>query len=297
MKSIRMKVLPFTIPVAHDKTIIVQEDNMPFFYPHLHRHPEMQLTLILKGSGTLLAGNRIHSFGPNEIFFIGANIPHVFKSDPGYFAPKSKKIIHSITLFFNTKEKLASLFELSEFRQANAFFTQHHSGFKVPQSSFVRLSRCIAGVQYSSGLDQLIKFFELLTVLTTLENMEPLAYDISPKRFSDQEGIRISNIYNYVMRHYTRDISLEEVASIAYMTPPAFCRYFKKHTCLTFISFLNKVRINEACKKLIDGSGTSVASVAYDCGFNSVPNFNRVFKSAVGKSPREYTTEFLTNAS
>ena len=64
-----MKVLPFTIPVAHDKTIIVQEENLPYFYPHLHRHDEIQLTLVLKGKGTLIVGNSMHAFGPNEVFF------------------------------------------------------------------------------------------------------------------------------------------------------------------------------------------------------------------------------------
>ena len=118
----------------------------------------------------------------------------------------------------------------------------------------------------------------------------------SRKNFSDYEGMRISNIYNYIMQHYNRDITLEEVSEAAYMTPQAFCRYFKKHTRVTFITFLNEIRINEACKRLIDGSYESVSSVAYDCGFNSITNFNRVFKSTTGKSPREYATVFLSNA-
>lgn len=72
------------------------------------------------------------------------------------------------------------------------------------------------------------------------------------------------------------------------MTPHAFCRYFKKHTRYTFINFLNKVRINEACKMLISGMHNGIAAVAYSCGFNSITNFNRVFKSVTGKSPRVY---------
>ena len=75
-----MKVLPFTIPASHDKTILVQEDILPYFYPHLHRHEEIQLTLILKGEGTLLVGNSMHGFCANEVYLIGANMPHVFKS-------------------------------------------------------------------------------------------------------------------------------------------------------------------------------------------------------------------------
>ena len=78
------------------------------------------------------------------------------------------------------------------------------------------------------------------------------------------------------------------------MTPQAFCRYFKKHTLHTFIGFLNEVRINEACKKLTDGQYDSIATVAYNCGFNSITNFNRVFKTITGKSPSEYIESYRT---
>lgn len=289
-----MKVLPFTIPASHDKTILVQEDIMPYFYPHLHRHEEIQLTLILKGEGTLLVGNSMHSFCANEVYLIGANMPHVFKSDASYFAPGSTKEIHALTLFFNTKGKLASLFDLPELKNVYSFFSNHFSGFRIPEQAFNDISARILSIKYSSGMDQLMQFFQLLKSLSSLENTSPLSPDVQPKAFSDHEGMRISNIYNYIMQHYNRDITLEEVAGAAFMTPQAFCRYFKKHTRVTFVTFLNDIRINEACKKLIDGSYDSVSSVAFECGFNSITNFNRVFKSTMGKSPREYAAVFLS---
>lgn len=288
-----MKVLPFTIPVAHDKTILVQEDNLPYFYPHLHRHEEIQLTLILKGEGTLIVGNSMHAFKSNEVYLIGANMPHVFKSDDSYFGQSSSKEIHALTIFFNTKGKLASLFDLPELKNVYSFFSMHYSGLRIPEQSFTDISGRMLSIKYATGMDQLMQFFQLLKSLSGLENASPLSRDVQPKAFSDHEGVRISNIYNYIMKHYNRGLTLEEVAAAAYMTPQAFCRYFKKHTRVTFITFLNEIRINEACKKLVDGSFDSVSSVAFNCGFNSITNFNRVFKMAVGKSPREYASEFL----
>lgn len=291
-----MKVLPFTIPSSQDKTILIQEDLLPHFYPHLHRHEEVQLTLIIKGEGTLLAGSCMHPFSDNEIYMIGANIPHVFKSDASYYASDSIKQVHKLSIFFNPKGNLASLFNLPELKSIQAFFCKYISGFKIPQHAFAEISGRIVSIKDASRLDQLLHFFELLKVLSALKDVQPLDPNAQPKNFTDYEGMRISNVYNYIMQHYTRDIALEEVAGAAYMTPQAFCRYFKKHTRVTFISFLNEIRINEACKKLIDGSYDSVSSVAYDCGFNSITNFNRVFKSTTGKSPREYATVFLNNA-
>jgi AraC-like DNA-binding protein len=290
-----MKVLPFTIPVSHDKTVIVLDETLPHFYPHLHRHEEIQLTFIQRGEGTLLVGNHMHSFSSNEIYLIGANMPHVFKSNPSYFSEGNSKSIQSLTLFFNTKGKLASLFDLPELKNVHSFFSSCYSGFKVPASSFADISGRILSIKYASGLDQLMQFFQLLKSLSILENLNPLSPDVQPATMSDFEGVRISKIYSYIMQHYNRDLTLEEVAAAAYMTPQAFCRYFKKHTRLTFVSFLNEVRINEACKKLIEGSYDSVSSIAYDCGFNSITNFNRVFKSTLGISPREYLNKFMSN--
>jgi AraC-like DNA-binding protein len=290
-----MKVLPFTIPPSQDKTILIQEETLPYFYPYLHRHEEIQLTLILKGEGTLLVGSIMHPFSENQVYLIGANTPHVFKSDASYFLPESTKKVQALTIFFNTKGKLTSFFDLPELKPVYSFFSNHHSGFRIPQESFTEISGKMLSIQYSSGLDQLMQFFQLLRALSSLENISPLAPDLQIQNFSDYEGLRISNIYNYIMQNYNRDVTLEEVAAAAFMTPQAFCRYFKKHTRVTFVTFLNEIRINEACKKLIEGSFDSVSSVAYDCGFNSITNFNRVFKTTTGKSPRQYLTVFLHN--
>lgn len=291
-----MKVLPFTIPASHDRTILVQEEELPSFYPHLHRHEEIQLTWILKGEGTLLAGNSMHTFAANEVYLIGANIPHVFKSDASYFQPESKECVHALTIFFNTKGKLAPFFELPELKNVHSFFTNHCAGFRIPENYTAQIGSTILSIKKSQGLDQLLHFFTLLKSLTTMENIDPLTTSVEPSGLSDHEGERISRIFNFILNHYNRNLTLEEVAAAAYMTPQAFCRYFKKHTRVTFISFLNEVRINEACKKLLDCSYDSVSSVAYDCGFNSITNFNRVFKTTIGKSPREYASDFLSKA-
>jgi transcriptional regulator GlxA family with amidase domain len=90
---------------------------------------------------------------------------------------------------------------------------------------------------------------------------------------TDPEGARIASVYNYIMHNYSSALTLDEVARLAHLTPNAFCRYFKKHTRTTFIAFVNKVRVNEACKMLVNGSLNNIADVAYSCGFSSITNF------------------------
>lgn len=288
-----MKVLQFTIPVPLDKSIIVQKDVLPYFYPHLHRHQEIQMSWIQQGEGTLVADNNMHAFRPNDIFWLGANQPHIFKSEASYFQPKSRKKIVAQVIFFNPNGELAPLFNLPETKLLKNFIQQSQSGFKVPPTHTAEVSARMMQISASSGTDQLIQFVDLLKLLSGYTDMTPLATAQTTQMVSEHEGIRIGNIYNFIMQNYDKPITLEDAAKQAHMTPQAFCRFFKKHTLHTFVSFLNEVRINEACKKLTDGAFDNIATVAYTCGFNSITNFNRVFKTVTTQSPSEYMNSYF----
>jgi AraC-like DNA-binding protein len=291
-----MKVLQFTIPVPHDKSVIAEKVCLPYFYPYLHRHKETQITWIQKGEGTLIAGNNMHDFSAGDIFLLGANLPHVFKSNPEYFAPNTNKQIEALTIFFNPEGTLASLFDLPEMKQSRIFIQQHLQGFKIPHSITDTVSQVMIALKNAAGTDQLIQFFNLLKSLSAIKTrIDPLSSYGNLPGITENEGIRIGNIYNYIMQHYSEPITLEDVAQVAYMTPESFCRYFKKHTGHTFISFLNEIRINEACKKLIAHKFESINTVAYKCGFKSITNFNRVFKYVIGNSPRGYLDTYNNN--
>ncbi|MDR6942511.1 AraC family transcriptional regulator [Mucilaginibacter pocheonensis] len=287
-----MKVLQFTLPVAHGHSVIIQEDDLPYFYPYLHRHNEAQLTYITEGEGTLVAGTDMHPFKAGDIFFIGANQPHIFKSDPIFFAPDNKLRSCSLTIFFDPCAKLSSLFELHEMQLLQYFLKQHTSGFKIPSIYKDLILPKILAIRDTMNAGRLIEFIQLLQLLYGIRNeLTPLT-DVALDKMSESEGIRIGHIYNYVMQHYSSEIKLENIAAEVYMTPQAFCRYFKKHTGNTFVNFLNQLRINEVCKILSLGNIESIASVAYACGFNSITNFNRTFKNTVGSSPRQYLARY-----
>ncbi|MDB4922668.1 AraC family transcriptional regulator [Mucilaginibacter sp.] len=287
-----MKVLPFTIPVPHDHSIIVQEEVLPHFYTYLHRHAETQITWIQKGEGTLLADNNMHVFREGEIYVIGANLPHLFKSDPAYFQPDSGKEVRTVTIFFNPSGKLSALFNLPEMKAVKAFITQNQSGFKIPDSMYTDIAGRLAAIQHANGAEQLYSFIELLNILSTTDNLQPLSSGSYAFSMTDPEGMRIASVYNYIMQNYSSALTLEDVAMQAHLTPTAFCRYFKKHTRHTLVNFVNKVRVNEACKMLVNGSAKSIATIAYSCGFNSITNFNYVFKSITGVSPRDYVHSY-----
>lgn len=287
-----MKVLPFTIPVPEGQTIIVQEETQNHFYPHLHRHAEIQITWIKRGEGTLLAGNSMHPFKAGEIYVLGANLPHLFRSSPEYFDEGSQMEVQELTIFFDPAGKLSALFDLAEMQAAKAFFEKCKVGFKVPMEVAGVFREQIDLIQHSTGVSRMSVFLKMLNLMMGIESLEPLSSASHTQPMTDPEGMRIASVFNYIMHNYSTALTLEDVARQAHLTPNAFCRYFKKHTRVTFVAFVNKVRVDQACKLLINGELNNIADVAYSCGFSSINNFNLVFKNIMGKSPRDYVSDY-----
>lgn len=286
-----MKTLQFNVPTAQGQSLTIQEDVMDSFYPYLHRHQEAQLMWIKKGKGVLVVEDTLHPFKENDIFFLGANQPHVFKSmsQDGLFNES-----RSISVFFDPHGKLKSLFSLGEFDSLNQFINSNSRGFKVPDAYFNQISERVVQLKSVDELDKLMQFFYLLRSLASIsKETDPLCIERIEFNQDGPSGVsRINLICNYIKENFKNELSLEDVANYANLTPQAFCRYFKKHCGVTFVSYLNRIRIKEVCNHLNEGDLESVSFIAYNCGFNSITNFNRVFKQVRGCNPKEYTDNY-----
>lgn len=290
-----MKVVQFTIPVAGEHSVIVQEDVQPWFYEHLHRHNETQITWVIKGEGTLIAGNYMQRFKAGDIYVIGANQPHVFKSDPVYFDKRKKREIHSLTIFFNPKGFFKSVLDLPEMKNIAKFVEMTAHGLQVSPLHEDALVAGILDIKGKSNAQRLAAFIETLQIMAGIKKWKTLSTEGIEQSISDSEGLRMNDIYQYTMANYNENITLKRISDVAHLTPQAFCRYFKKHTLKTYVNFLNEVRVSEACKKLMARDYESVTAVAYQTGFSNAVTFNRVFKKITGKSPRQYSKEYNQN--
>ena len=148
-------------------------------------------------------------------------------------------------------------------------------------------------VMQGSGAERLAAFILLLQKLSAGRIAQSFTPEV--RKLSESEGQRMNTVMRYSIENFREQINITQAAGQVHMTPQAFCRYFKKRTRHTFVSFLNEVRIHEACKRLTDGAVDSISTIAYTCGFNSITNFNRVFKSIIGKSPSEYLESYFHN--
>ncbi|WP_020603749.1 helix-turn-helix domain-containing protein [Spirosoma spitsbergense] len=282
-----MKPLLFRIPTVDDRSIRVQEDNDVSFYDRLHYHPEIQLTLIKQGEGTLLVGNRIDRFGPYDLLLIGDNLTHVLRNHSDNYQPGTKRRSVAYSIFFRKETLQHTLFSLPELGPVNQLLQEAKHGVRI------RLQEGNAITGQMESLPQLRPFEQLMVLLTTLdflathpqrEILSTMTYE-RPRRPDDHQ--RLDQVFGYLLEQYASPITLEAVADVANLTPGAFCRFFKIHTRKTFSGVLNEIRIENACR-LLHQSNQSISQIALVCGYTSLSNFNRQFKAITSLTPGQY---------
>ncbi len=282
-----MKVIPFSIPKTSREAFRVQVDVLPYLYDKLHQHPETQIMLIENGEGTLIAGDYVGRFGDGSLFLIGSGQPHVFRSDDLYYKPKSKLKVNSISLYFDERYAGESFWQLDELRKAYQFILQAGVGYRIQGKTQSQLTQLIRELVPLKGINKLIHFMQLLKVLSESKELIPLSITQPQTNLTITEGKRMNDILQFTFSQSHRKIKIEEAAEVANLSAEAFCRYFKVRTRKTYTTFLNEVRISNACKMLI-GKRKSIQEICYDAGFANLSHFNRTFKKVTGKTPKGY---------
>jgi AraC-like DNA-binding protein len=103
-------------------------------------------------------------------------------------------------------------------------------------------------------------------------------------RLDGREPYRVRVARTFISDHRADDIKLADVARVTHVTSFYLCKIFKKATGLTFVEYRNRLRI-ESAKKLLLNPNLTVSEVAYSVGFQSLTQFNRLFRRVVGMAP------------
>ena len=286
-----MKPLLFKVPVVDDRSFRVEQDNLLHFYGKLHFHPEIQLTLIQQGTGTLIVGDKVDRFNSYDILLLGANLPHVLRSDPDYFLPDSGRRSISISVLFRPEQLEASVLSLPETRHLTGLLQEARHGVRLRSQKVDLLAEQFETLPALRPFEQFMSLLRVLDTLATSPDREVLsitAYE-QPRRPDDHR--RLEQVFSFIFQQYASPVSLEDVASVANLTPGAFCRFFRQHTRKTFSHLLNEVRIEHACRHLRE-SKQSISQIAFSCGYTNLSNFNRQFREITGMTPGEYVRSY-----
>lgn len=276
-----MKVLPFKLPKPENRAFIYQVDEGAVFYNKFHEHKEIQITAIIEGEGELVTGDTVTRYVPGDVFVLGGHLPHLFRSD------ETASIRSEMRSVFFCKESFGKVFfDLIELKELESLFQQVEAGIRVSENREA-ICALLLDMDQASHLDRFIGLLELLRLISR-SHSDTLASFVYKKSYTEEEGTRMSNVYEYAISHFREDISLATISDVANMTENAFCRYFKQRTNKTFFHFLGELRLDYACRLLSAHNDLSVAEIADRSGFRNLSNFNRQFRHYKGCTPTEF---------
>lgn len=260
-----------------------------FDFP-LHYHEEYELNLILNADGAKrIVGDHIDTIADMELVLVGPNLYHAWFTHKCH----SEKITE-LTIQFHKDLLEDRLLRRNQLSFIKTMFDKAQRGILFSRDTIERLLPRLLTLEQKTGFDSVLELFSILHDLSTSRNMRVLSDVTSDSAQFNYNSRRIEKVFEYMNAHYSRPITLSEVAKVANMPEASFSRFIRKRIGATFIDSLNEIRLGHATRMLIDTTH-NVAEVAYKCGFNNISNFNRTFKKRKGCTPKEFRGNFSGN--
>lgn len=282
-----MKPILRKVDAGNDYSFRIREDILPYLYNHWHYHPEVELTLIRKSSGTRLVGDHMERFSDGDLVLLGPNLPHMWRNDDIYFKPDSELRIEAIAVHFLPECLGKTFLNIPEMKPVRLLLNDAKRGIKLSGQLHDRVRKKMEAVLEAEGIRRVTLLLEMLCEIAAGNEKMPLSSMGFIQEHTFDRVDKINEIYNYTFNNFMQPVSIEDVARTVHISPHSFCRYFKTRTSKTFIRFLTEIRIGHACKLILENT-MSIAQVCYASGFNNLSNFNRRFKEVTGKTPMEY---------
>lgn len=281
-------------PIPENKAFVIKHLTAPYFDPNWHFHPEYQLFVVLEGKGTRFIGDSIRPFKEGDMVFTGPDVPHIWRSDAIYFDKLQPLQTQGVVVYFHEHFLGTSLLKKEEMEKIQALFFRARSGLEIRGDTNKCITRMMLQLLEVHGLASLILLLQILDLLANSSECFPIANTGYVNQYKETETARMSKVYEYVMKNFKHRISLNEVAALSSMTPTSFSRYFKMRANKPFSRFVSEVRVGNACK-LLHEDKLNIAQTCYECGFNTLSNFNKQFKEIMGRTPHIYKEEYLKN--
>lgn len=277
-----MKTLIQKIHLEEQQSFACRMYRTPDFETNWHRHEEFELILITEGYGTAMIGDFIGEYKPGDLYFIAGNLPHWFKKQ------HHKTIGAALVLHFK-KEILGNVFlDLPELKNINQLL-QKNDGIQIGIKLQKEIAVLLVEIHQLKGFQRMGNLLQCIQKISTTPDFVALTQNFL---FSNNHvNPAIEKIIDFSFKRYLTPVTLKQVADVAAMSIPTFCRFFKKNIKKTYFDFIQDLRIIHACK-LLTSTNKAVMEICYESGYNSWANFSKQFKQVKKITPLQYRKEF-----
>lgn len=287
------KIITEIPPLGESDSYYLQERYKPSFNYPRHKHDAFELNFVENCNGARrIVGDSMEVLGDYDLALIGCNLEHVWEQ---HKCKEDGNIIHEITiqmpnnLFPDTvlnRRVMAPLKELFESSKLGVAF-----GMKSIMTVYDRLQEL---TRSEPSFHSVTTMQEILYDLASCHDYHVLSSSSYSHAEIPVSSRRVQRIKDYVDQHYSEAIRMETLSDMVGMSPNALSRFFKQHTNRSISDYINDVRMGRASELLVDSMKT-IVEICYECGFNTISNFNRTFKSRKGCTPSEFRDSYRKN--
>lgn len=276
------------------KPSLIEEHDFPFEssisygveegFHELHWHNEIEICYIMHGTGKYLINGIDYDFSEGDIFVISNDDIHLCYDD--------KDMIMQVVMFdpFFIGSGSANPFDFEYMRIFTDNLYNHQKKIEHKYEYTKMLADILTEIQteYESmqkGYEMMIKSL-LLRFFTLIFRNIPDNSD-SGKNISRNAVDKIRSILLYIDLNYYNHIDLKLLEQKFEISRPYLCSTFKSLTGISPVDYIIRRRITEAKQKLVS-TEKSILAISEECGFNSLSNFNSLFKRITGFTPNSY---------
>ncbi|WP_106292538.1 AraC family transcriptional regulator [Arcticibacter pallidicorallinus] len=286
MNGIIKEITPLT---SNDCFTIFSRVKKEFNFP-LHFHEEFELNLILNAKGAKrIVGDHIDVIDDIELVLVGSNLNHAW-----FTHQCESEEITEVTIQWHKDLFDDKLLKRNQLRLIRQMLERSVKGIAFSADTIKNISPRILSLNQKNGFDSVMELISILHDLSSSRNMRTLSDSSFSNLHQPSNSRRVEKAFEYLNNNYDKPISLKEIAKLVNMTEVSFSRFIKKRTGSTYIDTLNEIRLGHASRLLIDTTH-SIAEISFNCGFNNISNFNRLFKKKKNCTPKEFRESFSGN--
>lgn len=273
-----------TVKPGGDVLYITDRCHSTFSYP-IHNHAVCELNFVERALGARrIVGDSREVIGEYDLVLItDSRLEHVWEQHQC-----TGNDIREVTVQFDFDFIHDDFFFRKPYAGIREMLEKARCGLSFPLPAIMKVYALLDTL--SSVKDSFYavgQFLSILYELSKAENVRVLSSRPDARSEVNGEGQAVWEIKEYMAKHYAEDVRLADLAAKRGMSVSAFSRFFKKQTGVTLIDYLIDVRVESACRMLVD-TAMGISSISTACGFRNLSNFNRVFRRRKGTSPSEY---------
>ena len=283
-------ILKEITPLAEGDFMYVADRHKTGFTFPIHCHDVFELNFLENAEGCLrIVGDSRETVGNYDLVLItNSDLEHVWEQHEC-----KNDDIHEITIQFNIDfESECSLLHTTPYKSVCNMFRHARRGLSFPADAIMAIYPRL--LRLPSIKEDFVAAQELMSIFHELSlygNARELCSSVFANAEIRSDSKRVMKVKRYLEQNYKDNVRLDKLAALVSMTPTAFSRFFKLSTGKSISSYMIKLRLGHAARMLIDSTET-VSEICYCCGFNTLSNFNRLFKKSKGCSPTEFRMKY-----